>query len=77
MSPPVDPAITTALNLDPSTAKLHPHGSSSFSSTFKLTGTTTTTASPATFFIKTGTGPAAETMFRGPSPVPQPRPPPS
>lgn len=75
MSPPVDPAITTALDLDPSTAKLHPHGSSSFSSTFKLTGTTTTTALPATFFIKTGTGPAAETMFRGPPP-PHPSPPP-
>lgn len=75
MSPPIDPAITTALHLDPSTAKMHPHGSSTFSSTFKLTGTTTTTNLPATFFIKSGTGPAAETMFCGPPP-PFPLPPP-
>ncbi|KAK0752477.1 Fructosamine/Ketosamine-3-kinase [Schizothecium vesticola] len=66
MSPTVDPAITTALHLDSSTAKMHPHGHSTFSSTFKLTGTTTTPPGLlATFFIKTGTGPAAETMFRG------------
>lgn len=59
----VDPALTEALGLDPSTAKMSSYGGSGFASTFKLTGTRD--GSAATFFVKTGSGPDSEVMFRG------------
>ncbi|KAK5661046.1 hypothetical protein OQA88_12425 [Cercophora sp. LCS_1] len=63
MLPNVDPAILTALSLSPTSSKLTPHGSSSFTSTYKLT--TTTSGLTQTYFVKTAPGPQAETMFQG------------
>ena len=59
----VDPALTKALGLDPSTAKMSSYGGSGFASTFKLTGKRD--GSEASFFVKTGSGSDSEVMFRG------------
>ncbi|KAK0651169.1 Fructosamine/Ketosamine-3-kinase [Cercophora newfieldiana] len=63
MLPTVDPAILSALNLSPTSTKLVSHGGSGFSSTYKLTSSKD--GHDLTYFVKTGTGPAAEVMFRG------------
>ncbi|KAK0612800.1 fructosamine kinase [Bombardia bombarda] len=60
----VDPAILQALGLDAASSKMAPHGGSGFASSFKLTGMTKD-GEDRTFFVKTGTGPDADTMFRG------------
>lgn len=59
----VDSAILQALELDAQDAKQASHGGSGFSSTFKLTGVKD--GKDVSYFVKTGTGPDAETMFRG------------
>ncbi|CAK7270926.1 hypothetical protein SEPCBS119000_004338 [Sporothrix epigloea] len=68
----VDQAIIRALGLDPATATIDSHGGSGFASTYKVTGErqgTKSTSSDGTirvqYFIKTGSGTGAETMFRG------------
>ena len=65
----VDPALVAALGLDPATATITSHGGSGFASTFKLAGIK---KEPGTgemmrvqYFVKTGTGTDAATMFRG------------
>ncbi|EFX04593.1 phosphotransferase enzyme family protein [Grosmannia clavigera kw1407] len=60
-----DPAIVTALGLDPTMTTAHAHGGSGFSSTFRVTGHQVGTAKDVQYFIKTGTGPEAAVMFRG------------
>ena len=62
----VDPALIEALGLDPSTAKMSSHGGSGFASSFKVTGVRD--GEEAKFFVKTGTGPDSEVMFRGNTP---------
>ena len=62
----VDPAILEALGLEAAaSSKLVPHGGSGFAATFKLVATNADGREVA-FFIKTGHGADAETMFRGP-----------
>lgn len=63
MSPKVDPAIIKALSLDPSITKLASHGGSGFASTFKLSSTVD--GKEKNYFVKTGTGPESEVMFKG------------
>lgn len=60
---PVDSAILAALGLDAQNTKQATHGGSGFSSTFKLTGLRD--GREVNYFVKTGTGPDAEVMFRG------------
>lgn len=59
----VDSAILKTLDLDAETTKQASHGGSGFSSTFKLTSTRD--GQEVAYFVKTGTGKDAETMFRG------------
>lgn len=64
----VDPAILSTLNLPPSTrATLTPHGGSGFASSYKLTVTTDKDEGEISrrYFVKTGTGPSSQIMFRG------------
>ncbi|EPE03766.1 fructosamine kinase [Ophiostoma piceae UAMH 11346] len=64
----VDPAIITVLGLDPETATIRSHGGSGFASSYKLTGRRLDAGSDAPlthYFVKTGSGPEAEAMFRG------------
>ncbi|CAK7567831.1 MAG: hypothetical protein SEPTF4163_005801 [Sporothrix epigloea] len=68
----VDQAIVTALGLDPATATIESHGGSGFASTYKLTGhrqdngsTSSNEAPRVQYFVKTGSGADAATMFRG------------
>ncbi|KAK4130282.1 hypothetical protein BT67DRAFT_445775 [Trichocladium antarcticum] len=61
MAVDVDPAILDALGLDKAGSKLISHGSSGFSSTYKLVATKE--GKESTYFVKTGTGPEAEVMF--------------
>ncbi len=68
MAPRVDPAIVEALGLDPSNTKIHTHGGSGFTSTFKLSAKIE--GKEVNYFVKTGTGRDAEIMFRGPQPTP-------
>ncbi|KAK4187577.1 Fructosamine/Ketosamine-3-kinase [Podospora australis] len=63
MLPNVDPAILSALNLEATSSKLLSHGGSGFSSTYKLVAAKD--GKELTYFVKTGTGPDAEIMFRG------------
>ncbi|KAK4156354.1 Fructosamine/Ketosamine-3-kinase [Chaetomidium leptoderma] len=63
MAPNVDPAILEALGLEATSSKLIAHGDSGFSSTYKLTATHD--GQDLIFFVKTGTGPEADIMFRG------------
>ncbi|KAG6009800.1 hypothetical protein E4U21_001230 [Claviceps maximensis] len=63
MKNPVDVAILRALHLQDQNAVISAHGHSGFSSTFKLT--TTKNGRPMHYFIKIGTGKAAEMMFKG------------
>ncbi|KAL2158734.1 hypothetical protein VTH06DRAFT_3925 [Thermothelomyces fergusii] len=63
MPPHVDAAILEALGLEASSARLVSHGGSGFSSTYKLVATKD--GQEVTFFVKTGSGPEAEAMFRG------------
>ncbi|KAI6354595.1 hypothetical protein MCOR25_008539 [Pyricularia grisea] len=63
MAPSLDPAILKALGLDAETTKMSAHGGSGFASTFKLWGTVD--GEEKTFFVKTGSGKDAETMFKG------------
>ncbi|KAK5635185.1 hypothetical protein RRF57_010897 [Xylaria bambusicola] len=65
MSSNVDPAITDALGLDPSTTKITSHGGSGFASTFKLSSTVN--GKDINYFVKTGTGEDAALMFQGES----------
>lgn len=60
---PVDSAILQALGLDADHAKQASHGGAGFSSTFKLTGVKG--GNKVSYFVKTGTGTAADTMFKG------------
>lgn len=60
---PVDSAILEALGLDAQNTKQASHGGSGFSSTFRLTGVKD--GKEVNYFVKTGTGPDAEVMFRG------------
>lgn len=62
MSPEIDPSILHALSLESSTAKIASHGSSDFTSTFRIT----TTSDPSrSFFVKTSSSLNAATMFEG------------
>ena len=63
MAPGVDSAILEALGLDPQNARQASHGGSGFSSTFKLSGVKD--GRDVNYFVKTGTGKEAETMFAG------------
>lgn len=63
MGPSVDAAILDALGLDASQTKIASHGGSGFASTFKLS--TSVCGRPMNYFVKTGSGKAAEVMFRG------------
>ncbi|KAH6620621.1 Fructosamine/Ketosamine-3-kinase [Chaetomium sp. MPI-SDFR-AT-0129] len=63
MLPNVDPAILDALGLEATSSKLVSHGGSGFASSYKLTATKD--GHELAFFVKTGTGPQAEVMFRG------------
>jgi hypothetical protein len=63
MLPNVDPAILEALGLEPTSSKLVSHGSSGFSSTYKLVAARD--GEDLTYFVKVGFGPNAEVMFRG------------
>jgi hypothetical protein len=58
-----DRAILSALNVP--SAVITPHGGSGFTSTYKVT------CSSGHYFLKTGTGRSAESMFLGPSPHPE------
>ncbi|TGO21757.1 hypothetical protein BPAE_0202g00180 [Botrytis paeoniae] len=62
MSSKVDPAISKALSLDPSSATISKHGGGGFARTFKISGTVDETQK--FFFVKTG-GRDSEEMFRG------------
>lgn len=66
MAPSVDPAILKALALDADETKISSHGGSGFASTFKLS--TTVDGKPRHYFVKTGSGADAETMFKGKCP---------
>jgi len=65
----VDQAILKALGVPAtSSAKLTPHGGSGFASSYKLTITADDKTNPPKithYFVKTGTGPSSEIMFRG------------
>ncbi|KAK4101797.1 Ketosamine-3-kinase [Parathielavia hyrcaniae] len=63
MAPSVDPAILEPLGLELTGSRLVPIGGSSFSSAYKLV--VTSNGEDLSFFVKTGTGPDAEIMFRG------------
>ncbi|KAG6041094.1 hypothetical protein E4U41_006032 [Claviceps citrina] len=64
MAPRVDVEILRALRLQDQEATIRPHGRSHFASTFKLT-TTDRNGQSKSYFVKTGTGEKAESMFRG------------
>jgi hypothetical protein len=59
----VDPSLLKALGLAPDQAKMASHGSSGFSSTFKITATLD--GQQKNYFVKTGSGKSSEVMFRG------------
>jgi len=59
----VDPAIISALGLDAEHTKIASHGSSGFASSFKISSVAN--GQPVNYFVKTGSGSAAEVMFRG------------
>ena len=61
----VDPALVAALGLHPATASIETHGGSGFSSTYKLTGEKEKDGKSVQYFVKTGSGDDAATMFRG------------
>jgi hypothetical protein len=63
MPPTVDAEILKALGVDGQDASITSHGGSGFSSTFKLS--TTMDGKPIKYFVKTGTGDAAQLMFKG------------
>ena len=63
MSPKVDPAIIEGLGLDPSATQIASHGGSGFASTFKLSSEVD--GKMKNYFVKTGTGPESEVMFKG------------
>ncbi|KAL6906606.1 Fructosamine/Ketosamine-3-kinase [Trichoderma evansii] len=63
MSPSIDSAILTALNLDKDHTTISSAGGSGFSSTFKLS--TTKDGQPFDYFVKTGSGDGARIMFQG------------
>ncbi|KJZ72003.1 hypothetical protein HIM_08564 [Hirsutella minnesotensis 3608] len=60
-----DRAILEALGLDPENTTMTPHGGSGFSSTFKLSTTNPDDGEPRNYFVKMGSGPDSEAMFRG------------
>ena len=66
----LDPAIARKLSLDPATAHLSAHGGSGFSKTMKLLTTppkhsSQSSTSAKHYFVKTGVGKDAATMFAG------------
>lgn len=63
MSPSVDSAILSALNLDKHHTTISSAGGSGFSSTFRLS--TTKDGQPFDYFVKTGSGEGARIMFQG------------
>jgi protein-ribulosamine 3-kinase len=63
MAPKLDPAIVKALSLDVAVSSIASHGGSGFSSTAKLT--TQIHREEKIYFIKTGNGQDAQTMFAG------------
>lgn len=60
----VDAAILEALGLSAEQTKISSHGGSGFASTFRLSSVTSE-GETVNYFVKTGTGPDAEVMFRG------------
>ncbi|TGZ77798.1 fructosamine kinase [Ascodesmis nigricans] len=60
----LDPAIISALDIDPTKATLTSHGGSGFSSTYQLT-TQLPDGSEKRYFVKTGKGEEARVMFEG------------
>ncbi|KAI9896202.1 hypothetical protein N3K66_008374 [Trichothecium roseum] len=63
MTSAVDSAVLKALGLDESQTSISSHGGSGFSSTFKLSSVVN--GEPINYFVKTGSGENAETMFKG------------
>ncbi|KAK5997328.1 Ketosamine-3-kinase [Cladobotryum mycophilum] len=63
MPPPLDSAILDALGLEQDATQISPIGGSGFSSTFKLSSSID--GQPINYFVKTGAGQAAKTMFQG------------
>ncbi|OAQ99422.1 hypothetical protein LLEC1_04998 [Akanthomyces lecanii] len=63
MASAVDGAILEALGLNANDTTMSSHGGSGFASTFKLS--TTVDGQPKHYFVKTGSGADAETMFKG------------
>jgi len=63
MQPNVDQAVLEALGLEATGSKMVAHGGSSFASTYKLTASKD--GHEFAYFMKTGVGAEAETMFRG------------
>lgn len=59
----VDPAILDSLGLEPAITKIASHGGSGFASTFKISSKVN--GENKNFFVKTGTGPDSELMFKG------------
>lgn len=60
----LDSAIIAALKLDPALTSVSSHGGSGFSSTNKIT-ISDSAKKPKVYFMKTGKGTDAETMFKG------------
>lgn len=66
MKSAVDSAVLKALGLDENQTSISSHGGSGFSSTFKLSSVVN--GEPINYFVKTGSGENAETMFKGRAP---------
>ncbi|RDL38451.1 uncharacterized protein BP5553_02791 [Venustampulla echinocandica] len=64
MTPPIDPAILSALSLHAATTKISSHGGSGFSSTFKLSSNEGH-GEEKIYFVKIGKGRGSEVMFAG------------
>ncbi|KAI9807515.1 MAG: hypothetical protein M1825_005455 [Sarcosagium campestre] len=59
----LDPAVIKALSLDPASTSVASHGGSGFSTTAKIS-TTTSDGTSKHFFMKTGQGAESEVMFK-------------
>lgn len=59
----VDPAILESLQLDGTCSTLSRYGSSNFSTSYRLDSVVN--GENVIYFVKTGSGPEAETMFQG------------
>lgn len=68
MAPKIDSAILEALSLCPETTSITSHGGSGFSSSFKVTTTTSDESGnerEKLYFVKIGKGEGAKMMFAG------------